>query len=179
MKKICPNCKEEKELESDFYYVKTRNHYYPYCKKCKRKQEIERRKDYTEKHGLSRYSELRGKTLQGFLSAICSSLKSKAKRRGLACEIELKDLLTLHKKQKGKCALTGWEMTQVVGKGFVDKNISVDRIDSSKGYTLDNIQLVCRGANVFKGLLSQQDFLHLCKEVCKRNGYIVRKNNGN
>lgn len=41
-------------------------------------------------------------------------------------------------KQKGKCALTGIPMT-VTKSGRTNTNISIDRIDSNKGYTKDNV----------------------------------------
>jgi len=49
---------------------------------------------------------------------------------------------------------------------FTNKNkLSIDRIDSSKGYVEGNIQLVCRAVNYAKHALSQQEFIELCKEV--------------
>ena len=44
-------------------------------------------------------------------------------------------------------------------------NISVDRIDSQKDYTIDNIQLVCQIYNYMKWDLKQDDFVKYCKHV--------------
>ena len=44
-------------------------------------------------------------------------------------------------------------------------NISIDRIDSSKGYTKDNIQLVCASLNNMKMDLKNKHFIQLCKLV--------------
>ena len=42
------------------------------------------------------------------------------------------------------------------------KTASVDRIDSSKGYIADNIQILHKDINVMKWDFTQDYFLHLC-----------------
>nr|QBK86123.1 MAG: Zn-finger protein [Marseillevirus LCMAC101] len=44
-------------------------------------------------------------------------------------------------------------------------NFSVDRIDSSKGYSLENIQLVGQKVNIIKGDLQTEDFVEFCRKV--------------
>ena len=44
-------------------------------------------------------------------------------------------------------------------------NISIDRIDSNKGYSRDNIQLVYPKINMMKFTYSQDEFIDLCKRV--------------
>lgn len=46
---------------------------------------------------------------------------------------------------------------------------SLDRIDSTKGYTLDNIQWVHKHINVMKMDLDQEYFIKLCKLVTKKS----------
>ena len=48
-------------------------------------------------------------------------------------------------------------------------NISIDRIDSSKGYIKGNIQLVCGIVNVMKSDSSEDEFLQLCKKIVEHN----------
>ena len=43
--------------------------------------------------------------------------------------------------------------------------ISVDRIDSSKGYTKDNIQLTLADVNIMKWNTSDDDFIATCKLI--------------
>ena len=66
--------------------------------------------------------------------------------------------------QGGKCALTGWDIsftkTEVAGR-----TASLDRIDSSKGYTKDNVQWVHKLANRAKVNLSDSDFYLMCKAI--------------
>jgi len=45
------------------------------------------------------------------------------------------------------------------------KTVSVDRIDSSKGYVPGNVQLVCKWVNLAKQDYSNEDMLAVLKEV--------------
>jgi hypothetical protein len=81
------------------------------------------------------------------------------KKRKLPGEYEVTvDFLNeLFIKQNGQCAISGHLMTHIAGKGQVPTNISIDRIDSKKGYQKDNIQLLCRCVNYFKMNMSNQE----------------------
>lgn len=76
---------------------------------------------------------------------------SNAKTRNLKVEISLDFLNELYVKQNGKCAITGQSLT--CDKSRCD--ISIDRIDSNKNYTQDNVQLVLDSANILKGDLTK------------------------
>ena len=59
-------------------------------------------------------------------------------------------------------------MTLIIGNGKRNKyNLSIDRIDSSKGYTKDNIQLVCSAANMMKGYMEYNELIQFCKAIIK------------
>lgn len=64
--------------------------------------------------------------------------------------------------QDYKCALTGAPL--VVGE-----NASVDRIDSSRGYELGNIQWVTKEVNRMKIDFDQKLFIELCRKVAEYN----------
>ena len=86
--------------------------------------------------------------------------KSKSKRTGT---ITIEDVYNLWIKQDKKCCLSG------VIIGFNDDGkghtCSIDRIDSKKEYTLDNIQLVHKDINYMKNRFSQEYFIKMCKLV--------------
>lgn len=105
---------------------------------------------YTIKH--------RGTSPRNFLLSLS---KKKFERRDLDIEF----LLYLYSKQKGLCAISGVEMTHLTGAGRVPTNISIDRIDSNKGYTQDNVQLVCRQVNIMKAELSLEDLKRWCSNI--------------
>ena len=70
--------------------------------------------------------------------------RSKDKRE---CTVTWEYLYDLLMQQKGICALTGLQMTLETCRGNV---ISLDRIDSTKGYIPGNVQWVCDWANTMK-----------------------------
>jgi hypothetical protein len=52
---------------------------------------------------------------------------------------------------------------------------SLDRIDSDLGYTDSNVQWVGASVNTAKGTLDNQDFIELCADIARHNGYTVIK----
>ena len=87
----------------------------------------------------------------------------KGRKRAIPGDITIQQVHELWEKQSRKCALSGIEI------GFYDcgKNhsCSIDRIDSSKEYTLDNIQLVHKDVNLMKNKFSQEYFLETCRKI--------------
>lgn len=63
----------------------------------------------------------------------------------------------------GFCALTGWPISLSYGK----QTASLDRIDSSMGYTEGNIQWVHTMVNMSKNKYTQKDFIDMCIAVSK------------
>lgn len=70
-------------------------------------------------------------------------------------------LKALYDRQAQSCALTKFKFDNN------DKHlkVSLDRIDNSRGYTMDNVQLVAMCVNRMKSSLSQSDFIELCKRI--------------
>ena len=48
-----------------------------------------------------------------------------------------------------------------------EKNNGIDRVDSSLGYTEDNIKPCCNGCNILKGDLPLDIFLDMCKKIAE------------
>ncbi len=96
------------------------------------------------------------------------NLENNAKKRGIAFSITQDQVYDLYIKQNKVCALSGIPIyfPQLDGehlKGLT--TASVDRIDSSKGYTKKNIQLVHKHINLMKNVLSETDFVYYCRKV--------------
>ena len=73
----------------------------------------------------------------------------------------------LYEKQNGLCALTGWKLTvaptqRQVGCLRNPFELSIDRIDSSKGYTPDNVQLTGQWVNKLKSAGDNDHGLMMC-----------------
>lgn len=72
-------------------------------------------------------------------------------------------LLKSWRDTKGKCALTGWDIS------FSDGTASLDRIDSSKGYVQGNTQWVHINANVAKNGFDLEYFITLCHAIAQKH----------
>lgn len=70
--------------------------------------------------------------------------------------------------QDYKCALSGVELTCYHKRGeIILTNASIDRINAGKEYNYDNIQIVCRAVNSFRGNMTINEFIFWCNEVSK------------
>lgn len=120
----------------------------------------------------------RWKGYGGLSGFVFTKIKKGSIRRGrkIPFEVDIKYLWELFLKQNGKCALTGWTIL-LPEKSKDEQTASLDRIDSSKGYTVDNIQWVHKDVNKMKLDYSQEYFIEVCKKVteCKYGKYIIDK----
>ena len=66
--------------------------------------------------------------------------------------------------QDGKCKLTGKKLLLHTRKGN-NTTASLDRIDSSKGYTKDNIQWIHKDIQRMKTNFDNEYFIEICKKV--------------
>lgn len=113
---------------------------------------------------------IRPKALQSRLYRLVSGTRQRLTRlnkrgRTLDNTITIHDVKDLWDKQCGLCALTGWELTPIAN---LPNTVSLDRIDNSKGYTPDNIQLLATQVNTAKNKWQQEQFIAMCKAVADR-----------
>lgn len=87
-----------------------------------------------------------------------SKLKKSAIKRGYVFEVSIYFLWNLFLSQNHTCAITGDYLKSI-------KDASLDRIDSSKGYTEDNVQWVTYQANVSKHTMSMTSLYEFCRKV--------------
>lgn len=76
--------------------------------------------------------------------------------------------------QQHKCCFSGISLEPDKTKTLQEQNLSIDRKDSYKGYTLDNIQLVDKRINMMKGSLSDEEFVDLCVKVALYRGNCIK-----
>jgi hypothetical protein len=109
-------------------------------------------------------------------------LRTGAKIREIEFDITIEDCWELFVKQNGRCALTGVELKHWVydtNSSIIDGDVSLDRIDSTKGYIKDNIQWVHKVINIMKSDLEENDFINWCRKVIDNNQIRKVKNEKN
>ena len=94
-----------------------------------------------------------------------SSIVSNARARKIPFEVTIQQVWDLFLAQGRKCALSGLPIVFGANHGRVKGTASLDRRDSSSGYTLDNVQWVHSRINNMKWDMPQSEFLSLCQSV--------------
>lgn len=84
---------------------------------------------------------------QSWLRRMLGSMKARARKKGFACEFTLAHLKRLALVSNGQCTVSGIPL-DLDGNSRSPFRPSIDRIDSSKGYVLENCRLVAYAVNV-------------------------------
>lgn len=100
------------------------------------------------------YEEITGKMWSG--------IKNGAKVRNFEITVSIEEIWQKFLAQNRKCAITGLDLDMGL-------NASLDRINSAKGYTLENTQWVHRDVNVMKWDFDQNYFIQMCNLISKYN----------
>jgi len=101
------------------------------------------------------YQKERRKNFDYRLQMLVNASKQRARLHQREHSISVEDVKAIYPAD-GKCPIFG--VTLAFNKaGFRDDSPSIDRIDSSKGYTRDNIQVISWKANRIKGAASLED----------------------
>jgi hypothetical protein len=95
--------------------------------------------------------------------------KRTAVSKGRTFEVSIEQGWELFLRQNQQCALSGIPLTFPKNKKDVAGTASLDRIDSSKGYTTDNVQWVHKDINRMKNVFDQEHFIAFCKLVTEYN----------
>lgn len=105
-------------------------------------------------------------TTENFSKRLLTSIKCKCKAKNIPFDLDETDLQI-----PSHCPMTGIELKIRSEKGKKDYfTPSVDRIDSTKGYTKGNVRIVCLWYNTAKLMFSDEVVLELCKKVVETSG---------
>lgn len=97
-------------------------------------------------------------------------VKKEAIRRNIKFDISIEDIESLYEQQNKKCIYTDidvvFNITKFKGNGKkIYGNASIDRIDSTKDYTIDNIQIIHKDINFMKYNFSEKQFFEYIKQI--------------
>ena len=167
----CRNCKRHyKNVVKDVTIYQNENG--KWCSTCSGcgKEQAYTRKDHAKQ------SELRDwqcKTCVGQSKGFSSNVpvgkekrmfnkyRKSANNRGIPWFLTFEEFIGCY---NGKCALTGWDICM----DYESQTASLDRIDSQKSYSIENIQWVHSMVNMCKNKYSQERFIEMCKAVADK-----------
>jgi len=136
--------------------------YVTQCKKCRVLY------SQTEKSKENRKVTRVTQTKKHRLNIIFHSSIGNAKKRGLEHSISIDYLEKLWNNQKGLCYYTNKEMLRnLTNSDNNNDSISIDRVDSSKGYIEGNIVLCRWIVNRMKNDISHDEFLTIISDINK------------
>ena len=150
-------CKSCGETDSIKFYKNRKS----LCKKCVVIKENNRYKNDPILRSYRREAYLKFER-EKLLQVRWLGAKSRAFKKGIDFTITLTDLELLRDRQNNKCYYTGIEFNND-NSGVT--SISIDRIDSSGGYTIDNIRLVCTLVNKMKSDRTEEGFLNCVRDI--------------
>ena len=123
-----------------------------------------------EREGARRRSRARSErllaTVEGRLHNILKEAQRNSRARDREFTVTYEQVMSLYTQQQGLCALTGWPLTCTTRD---PRLISIDRIDSDRGYTPDNIHLVAWCVNRAKLNTGLAEFVAMCQAVAEYN----------
>ena len=120
------------------------------CRDCDKQYQSKRRlenKDSLLEYG-RKYTANKRKDFNYRLQMLLNASKQRASKYNREHTITLDDIKNKYPVD-GKCPVFGIDL-QFNSTGFRDNSPSIDRIDSLKGYTVDNIQIISWKANSIK-----------------------------
>jgi hypothetical protein len=147
--KICSKCKQEKPFNLFYNKNKRDDLYYSWCKDCCKKSSAEATLNINA-------------TIEGRAKSALINAKRRTSKNGHELLLEVKDIIDLWEKQSGVCAYSGMNMT--LNSNELN-TMSLERIDSSIGYTKENTILICHAVNRMKSNFEVRDFYKFCSAV--------------
>lgn len=152
--KNCADCNEVQPLNEYHKNTKQLSGYSCYCKKCTKKRNNLKYSKSSEDHDWK-------------LRQTLKASKERAARKCLEHTLTLEELINLYPKDS-KCPIFGTELQWGFPK---DSSPSLDRIDSKKGYTYDNCQVISNKANRLKSDATAEE-LELLVKYLKENYFV-------
>ena len=155
--KTCSACKKQLPLFSFSKNLAAKDGLQYKCRPCDieyQKQRRENNKEVFLEYGRA-YQKDRRKNFEYRLQMLINASKQRAKLKNREHSITLEDIKDLYPVD-GKCPVFGFNL-EFNDAGFRETSPSIDRIDSDKGYTKDNIQIISWKANRLKAYATVED----------------------
>lgn len=106
-----------------------------------------------------------------WLYVTLQNCKHRAKSLGLECTLSATQIRDVLFRSRGRCEVTGLRFQRGKHEGQRTRPYfhSLDRIDSSKGYTIDNVRAVCHATNIAMNTWGEDVFAELAR------GYVFNR----
>lgn len=189
--KYCPRCTETKPFSEFNKETGRRNGCAPYCRMCSKSIREEKKEEHNayrkakwnaepeyrqkyldyhraryrnEKDKLREYQRQHYSDPVNKLKYLYSQARNRARNAAQEFTIRIEDIVI-----PTHCPYLGVELTALHRHGRVDTNMSIDRIDSTKGYITGNVQIISDKANRMKNDASIEELIAFAKGVLEKH----------
>ncbi len=167
MEKICLKCEKLLPLEKFGKNKKSKDGHFYRCIECEKK----RKKDFYEdgyklimserQESRKPYNRFYHNNMNIFKCRFRTA-KQRARKKGFEFDLTLDYLFELYNKQNGICYITGVKLSL---EKHHHNTISIDRIDSKKGYVVSNIGICTDFINIAKSNYELDELLNILREI--------------
>jgi hypothetical protein len=155
-----PNCKSCGDTNQLNFYSQNKS----ICKKCASKKSLDRYKNLSQEEKIKYKNKVANWQVNKIYQYRFLQAKNRAKISKIDFTITADDIKNVYEKQNGLCYYSGIVM-QKDRTGIY--TLSVDRKNSKKGYTPDNIVLCTTIVNSMKNKLPIDEFISIVKAVAE------------
>lgn len=172
--KRCSICKLEKNIYEFSRDINKKDGLCVPCKQCRAVTGIKYRKDNKNKIILKnqKYAQ-HTKAHPEFINYpnkwYLNRLISNAKKRNISFNLTYQELLESNHCQNCYFCEIELKFTKLAIQAPGNHNASLDRIDSSKGYEIGNIQWTCVNCNLMKKKFTDEQFIQMCNRIAKKH----------
>ncbi len=167
MEKQCTKCKLIKPIQEFCKNSRQKDGHFYICKEC---EKVRKKKEYyggysevmKSRQGPERQAYNRDWYDDNIIRERVRHAKTRAKRKGYEFNITEEYVLELYESQNKICYITGIILSLEKHK---HNTISLDRIDSSKGYVTGNVALCTDFINRAKSDYSLEEFTDILKQI--------------
>ena len=106
--------------------------------------------------------------------SMLAGAKDRSRTKGVPCSLTAHEVEVLLSRSGGFCELTGIQFTKDRSTGTRRAPFapSIDRIDTSKPYSVKNCRIVCVAVNIALSDWGEAVFKEICKGYCKSHDLI-------
>lgn len=161
--RTCKKCETEKPYSE--FYTNSKGCRGRTCKECDRSSERERKKNTTSERSAS-HRNWRNKR-RGY--ALTNVARFRAKKRLISFDLEPSDIQ--RRIDLGSCEMSGIPFDLSKPRGW--NAPSLDRIDSRKGYTKENVRVVLYAINVMANTWGTDKILEIASAISSKRKAIA------
>lgn len=173
----CNTC--NKNFQKEIKEIKRRLKVSPQCKfycslSCSGKQNAKQLISFADDRELHRKAILagKGKNIKYFgIDKTMAEHLRRCRQRNKECTITLEHLSDIWKQQQGRCAISNIPL-DLTATDYIQM-LSVDRIDSSKGYIIGNVHFVSCALNLAKSTMPINRMHDLLALICNNYKFTL------